>query len=225
MAAEGRSEKTAALPEAAGATTEERLAVWLHANRKAVGIGAGAIALVVVVTWFMASAGQRKENFARVQLEQAWGAADAGNAPLAAAELQKVVDNYAGTEAASEARLSLNETRLSAGQSQLAADDLTALVASRPARAVLAQANVLLGAAYENLGKGAEAAAAYQAAVEAAELDYQKAEALLGAARAYRSAGQSDKAIEALRIILEKYPETSAYAVAEVRLGEIQKGS
>ncbi|HEX9165377.1 MAG TPA: tetratricopeptide repeat protein, partial [Gemmatimonadales bacterium] len=59
----------------------------------------------------------------------------------------------------------------------------------------------------------------------AAELDYQKAEALLGAARAYRTAGQTDKAVEALRVILSKYPETSAYAVAEVRLGEIQKGS
>ncbi|HEX9165127.1 MAG TPA: hypothetical protein VF862_04415, partial [Gemmatimonadales bacterium] len=156
------------MPEAAGPSTEERLAAWLHSNRTAVGIGAGAIALVVIVTWFMATATQRKENFARVQLEQAWGAADAGNAPLAAAELQKVVDNYAGTDAAFEARLSLNETRLSAGQSQLAADDLTAFVASGPPRAVLAQANVLLGAAYENLGKGAEAAAAYQAAVEAA---------------------------------------------------------
>lgn len=225
MAAAGGSEKTVAAPEPAQVSTEERLAEWLHANRKAVGIGAGAVALAVLVTWFMASAAARKENFARTQLEQAWGAADAGNTPLAASELQKVVDNYAGTDAALEARLSLNETRLTAGQSQLAADDLANLVASKPAREFLVQANMLLGAANENLGKGAEAAAAYEAAAEAADMDYRKAEALLGAARGYRAAGQDDKAVAALRTILEKYPETSAYAVAEVRLGEIRKGS
>lgn len=225
MAAAGGSEKTVAAPQPAPVSTEERLATWLHTNRKAVGIGAGAVGLVVLVTWFMASAAARKENFARVQLEQAWGAADAGNTPLAASELQKVVDNYAGTDAALEARLSLNETRLTAGQSQLAADDLANLVASKPASEFLVQAYMLLGAANENLGKGAEAAAAYEAAAKNADMDYRKAEALLGAARGYRSAGQNEKAIAALKTIVEKYPETSAYPVAEVRLGEIRKGS
>jgi tetratricopeptide (TPR) repeat protein len=228
MAAQGGTEKTAsqgtALP-AAGPSTEERLVAWLQANRAPVGLGAGAIALVVLVTWFMTTAAQRKEDFARTQLEQAWGAMDAGNTPLAASELQKVVDNYGGTDAAAEARLSLNETRLTAGQSQLAVDDLSKMIASSPGARFASQANMLLGAAYENLGKGAEAAVAYQAAAEAAEMDYQKAEALVAAARAFRTAGQNDKAAEVLRTVLAKYPETSAASVAEVRLGEIQKGS
>jgi predicted negative regulator of RcsB-dependent stress response len=225
MAAEGGADKTAAAPQVVAPSTEERLVAWLQANRTPVIIGAAAVALVVAVTWFLAAASARKENFARTQLEQAWGAADAGNAPLAASELQKVVDSYGGTDAAVEARLSLNETRLSAGQSQLAADDLAALVASGPERRFLAQANMLLGAAYENLGKGADAAAAFEAASAAAEMDYLKAEALLGAARAFRSAGQNDRAIATLQAILERYKETAAFSVAEVRLGEIQKGS
>jgi TolA-binding protein len=99
------------------------------------------------------------------------------------------------------------------------------MIGSGPPPQFAAQANMLLGAAYENLGKGAEAAAAYEAAAQAAEMDYQKAEALVAAARAFRSAGQQDKAAEALKTVLAKYPETSAASVAEVRLGEIQKGS
>lgn len=204
---------------------EDRFSAWLQANAKAVGIGAGVVALIVAGTWFMSVSKARKENFARTQLEQAWGAADAGNVPQASAELQKVVDTYGGTQAALTARLTLNETRLSAGQAQLAADDLTAFVQSNPPARARAQAGMLLGAALENLGKAAEAAAAYEAAAQAAEMDYAKGEALLGAARAWRAAGQNDKAATALRTIIEKYPETSAHSVAEVRLGEVLKGS
>lgn len=204
---------------------EDRFLAWLQANRKAVGIGAGVVAVIVAGTWFMSASRARKENFARVQLEQAWAAADAGNIPQASGELQQVVDTYAGTQAALAARLSLNETRLSAGQAQLAADDLVGFIASNPPAGVRARAGMLLGAAYENLGKAPEAAAAYEAAAVAADMDYAKGEALLGAARAWRAAGQADKAATALRTILDKYPETAAYAVAEVRLGEVLKGS
>lgn len=77
----------------------------------------------------------------------------------------------------------------------------------------------------ENLGKPAEAAVAYEAAAGLAELDFEKAEAMLSAARSYRAAGQTDKAAALLRTILDKYPQTAAYPVAEIRLGEIQKGS
>jgi len=68
---------------------------------------------------------------------------------------------------------------------------------------------------------GATASAAYEAALAAATLDHVKAEALLGVARSSRAAGQKDKAVTALRQVLEKYKETAAFPVAEVRLAEI----
>ena len=208
-------------PVSDGLTREEKLAAWVQKNAKFLGLGAGVIALAVLGTWFMSASANRKETFARQALEQAWGAADAGNIPQASADLQKVATNYAGTEAASEAVLSLNQTRLVAGQTQLAVDDLRRFLGTNPPARFSAPANMLLGGALENLGKPAEAIPAYEAANAAATLDHVKAEALLGVARAARGAGQKDKAIAALRQIIEKYKETAAFPVAEVRLGEI----
>ena len=208
-------------PVSDGLTREEKLAAWVQKNAKFLGIGTGVIALVVLGTWFMSASAKRKETFARQALEQAWAAADAGNIPQASADLQKVATNYAGTDAASEAILSLNQTRLVAGQTQLAVDDLRRFIGTNPPARFSAPANMLLGGALENLGKSDEAIAAYEAANGAATLDHVKAEALLGVARAARTAGQKDKALAALRQIIEKYKETAAFPVAEVRLGEI----
>ena len=184
-------------------SSEEKLVAWVQKNAKLLSIGAGVIAVVVLGTWFISVSAKRKENFARAQLEQAWSLADQGNVPQASAELQKVASNYAGTDAASEAVLSLNQTRLVAGQTQLAVDDLRRFVGTNPPARFSAPANMLLGGALENLGKPAEAVPAYEAANAAATLDHVKAEALLGVARAARTAGQKDKAVAALRQIIE----------------------
>jgi tetratricopeptide (TPR) repeat protein len=204
---------------------EERLVKWIRANQKPLGIGLAALVVVVLATWFMATAAKRKENFARTQLEQAWNAEDAGNAPLAAGEFQRVIQTYGGTQAALEARIALNQNRLMNGQSQLAADDLDQFLGTSPPAAVAVQGYLLRGAALENLGKAAEAGASYEKAADLATLDFQKAEALLAAARAFRDAGDIGKASTALKTIIEKYPESAAYPAAEIRLGEILKGS
>jgi predicted negative regulator of RcsB-dependent stress response len=202
---------------------EERLAAWAQANARPLAIGAGVIALVALVGWFVMASGKRKEAFARQALENAWGAADAGNIPQASSELQKVANTYKGTDAAYEATLSLNQTRLSAGQSQLAVDDLRRFLQAGPPARFVHPANMLLGAGLENLGKPAEAADAYMAASSGADMDHLKAEALLAAGRAYRAAGQNEKAIAAYQSIVDHYQTTAAFPVAEVRLGELKK--
>ena len=148
-----------------GLSREEKLAAWVQKNGKLLAIGGGVVALVVLATWFMSASAKRKENFARQQLEQAWGAADAGNIPQASADLQRVATNFAGTDAAFEAALSLNQTRLLAGQTQLAVDDLRRFIGTNPPAQFSTPANMLLGGALENLGKHTEAITAYEAAV------------------------------------------------------------
>jgi TolA-binding protein len=209
--------------EVAPKSREERLTEWVQANARLLAIGTGVIASVVLVGWFVMASGKRKEAFARQALEQAWGAADAGNIPQASSELQRVVTTYKGTGAAFEATLSLNQTRLMADQSQLAVDDLRRFLQSGPPGRYVHPANMLLGAGLENLGKPAEAAEAYMAASRAAGMDHLKAEALLAAGRTYRAAGQNEKAIAAYQSIVEHYKTTAAFPVAEVRLGELNK--
>lgn len=210
-------------PEAT--SREERAAAWLERNRKALAIGAAVVAAVALVTWFMSVASARKERFAQSALEQAWFLSDQGNLPQASTELQRIVTNFGGTSAALEARLSLNQNRLATGQAQLAVEDLRTFLRSNPPPRFRAGGYGLLGVALENIGQPAEAAAAYLEASQAAEMDHIKADALVSAARAFRAAGDTQQAVAALRTVTEVYRETAAFPVAEVRLGELLKGS
>jgi len=215
---------TTVLTEPAGPDAQGLLE-RLQANRKVL-TGAGvALALLVLVGWFMVESGRRREAAASGLLESAWSLQDQGNLPQASTELQRVIDSYGGTDAAMQATLALNQVRLESGQAQIAADALRAFVAGNPAAEYAAAAHRLLGVALENLGQPAEAAAAYQAAATAALTGPLKAEALLSAARAWRSAGNSEEALRALRTILTDHKDEAVAAEATVRLAELTKGA
>jgi outer membrane protein assembly factor BamD (BamD/ComL family) len=186
------------------------------------GIVLGAIALGV---WFAVVSGQRKEDFANRALEQARNVAETGNFPLAASELQKVISTYAGTEAAQEALVTLNQVRMENGQQELAVVGLQDFVKGNPKAKFVGQAYALLGRALEDLGRGAEAAKAYGSASDEAEGDFLKAEYLLDAARSYAFGGDRDQAIATYRRLIKEYPKTSSKVEAEVRLAELTRGA
>jgi len=197
----------------------------LQANRKVLTGAAIAIALVVLVGWFMIESGRRRELAASGLLDTAWGLQDQGNLPQASTEFQRVIDSYGGTDAAMLATLSLNQVRMESGQSQIAADGLREFLARSPSGEFAAAAHRLLGSALENLGQPAEAAAAYQQAVATATTGNFKAEALLAEARAWRAAGNTEEAVRALRVILANHGESAVAAEATVRLAELTKGA
>ena len=204
---------------------EERVLNWFKVNQTPVLAGAGALATIVLLTWGFSVASTRKEAAARTRLEAAWNTQDAGNLPLAASEFQAVVDGFGGTEAAMEAVIAVNQARLLNGQSQLAVDGLKEFLAGNPPIRFRASAGRMLGAALENVGKPNDAAASYEAAAQDATEAFQKAEALVAAGRAYRAAGNTDAAVRVLRQVISDYPETASFPVAEIRLGELTKGS
>ncbi len=183
------------------------------------------LALVVGGTWFALESGRRKEAFAGRALQQARAAAEAGNLPLAASELQRLVDTYGGTKAAQEAVITLNQVRMVNGQSELAVVNLREFLGRGPAREFVAPASGLLGAALENSKRPQEAGAAYEAASKAADVDYLKAQYLVQAARAYVAAGMTAEAIRTLQIVGKDFPDTPAFSESQVRLAELTKGT
>ncbi len=204
---------------------EERLVNWFKANQTPVLAAVGVLATIVLLTWGFSVASARKEAAAQARLEAAWNTQDAGNLPLAASEYQAVVDGFGGTKAALEAVIAVNQARLLNGQSQLAVDALREFLATNPPIGFKASAGRLLGAALENTGNPTEAATAYEAAAADAVEAFRKAEALVAAGRAYRAAGNTEAAIRVLRQVITEYPETASFPVAEIRLGELTKGS
>lgn len=217
-------EQTTVMDQKIDALRAPKAAGWLSSPINRAIAGVGVVAVIAVLAWAAVSSGKRKEEFAARQLSSARAAYESGNLPLASTELQKVIQTYKGTAAANEAVVTLNQVRLANNQAALAVENLKSFIASSPEPTVLAQAYGLLGVAYENSAKPADAADAYRAASAAAKQDFLKAEYLIGAARAYRVAGKPADAERTYRELLEKYPKSPAATEADVRLSELTKG-
>jgi tetratricopeptide (TPR) repeat protein len=197
---------------------------WLSTgNNRWIAAGGGLLAVALIVVFLLWGA-QRKEIFAARALDEARTTAEAGNLPLAASQFQKLITTYAGTDAADEAVMALNQVRLINGQAQLAAGGLNEFIKSGPKAKYLAPAQALLGSALENSNKPLEAAAAFEAAVKDARFPFLKAEYLLQAGLAYETAGKPDQAATAYRTIVTEYKSQPSYTEAEVRLSELTGG-
>jgi len=197
---------------------------WVRAHQKLV-LGIAAVVVIAALgTWVVIETGQRRELKAAEALDQARNIAESGNLPLAASELQKLIETFDGTNAAVEAVVTLNQVRMVNGQSQLAVVSLQDYLKTNPKKVYKVPAQGLLGEALENSGKPADAAEAYMGAARDAEVDYLKAQYLLSAARAYGNAGNVTEAVKALQMIVDKYPKTTAITEAKVRLAEFTQG-
>jgi outer membrane protein assembly factor BamD (BamD/ComL family) len=211
-------------------TTRERTspptppAPWYRdRNRQLIAIGAAVLA-AVLIAWFVFTSHRRKEEFAARSLNQARTAAEAGNLPLASSELQKLIQTYKGTDAASEAVITLNQVRMVNGQSELAAVGLKDFLATKPDPKFAAPAYGLLGAALENAQKWADAGDAFSNASKSADLEYLKARYLIDAGRSYHEGSKTEQAIAAYREVIQKYPKSSSFTEAQVRLAELTGG-
>ncbi|HEU4680863.1 MAG TPA: tetratricopeptide repeat protein [Gemmatimonadales bacterium] len=197
---------------------------WYRERSRLLMGAIAALVLIALVGWFTIASGKRKEQFASRSLNQARAAAEAGNLPLASSELQKLITAYKGTDAATEAVITLNQIRLINGQSELAAVGLREFLAGQPPRQYVTPAYGLLAAALENSKRWADAGQAYTQASEAAEVEYLKAQYLVDAGRAYREGGNAEAAARAYRTVVEKYPKAPSFTEAQVRLAELTDG-
>jgi predicted negative regulator of RcsB-dependent stress response len=215
---------TSVAPASREATGGSAPTPWYRDPNRQLVAGGIFVAVVALVAWFVITSGKRKEAFASRSLSQARATAEAGNLPLASSELQKLIQTYKGTDAASEAIITLNQVRLVNGQGELAAVGLRDFLASKPDKEYLAPAYGLLGASLENARKWADAGDAFSKASQAADVVYLKARYLIDAGRAYTEAGKTTEAIAAYRTILSKYPKSSSVTEAQVRLAELTGG-
>jgi two-component system CheB/CheR fusion protein len=97
-------------------------------------------------------------------------------------------------------------------------------LAASPKLQYRAPAYGLLGAALENSNRYPEAAEAYTNASKAADLEYLKARYLIDAGRSYSAAGKTTEAAGAYREVVQKYPKSTSFTEAQVRLAELTDG-
>jgi predicted negative regulator of RcsB-dependent stress response len=199
-------------------------APWYRDQTRLLIAGGILVAVIALVAWFITSSGKRKEEFAARSLNQARSIAESGNLPLASSELQKLIQTYKGTDAATEAVITLNQVRMVNGQSELAVVGLRDFIASKPDAKYLAPTYGLLGAALENSKRFEDAAQAFVNASKSADVEYLKARYLIDAGRAYRAGGKTQGAIAVYREVVQKYPKASSVTEAKLRLAELTGG-
>ncbi len=196
---------------------------WLQARSKPIAITAGVIFVIALVGWYVVESGRRKQSVAMEALDQARAAMEAGNYPEASTGLTRVAQSFAGSDAAFEATLALNQVRLLSGQAELAVEELKKFIATNPPAAFAGAGHAHLAMALENTGKIADATAEYLKAAELAPEPFKKVDALLAAARTYRVVGKNKEAAGVLESIIKDFPkEQAGIAEARVRLAEIQ---
>jgi TolA-binding protein len=197
---------------------------WFRDRRRLMGAVVLALLLLGVVAWVVVSSERRKEEFAARSLNQARAAAEAGNLPLASSELQRLIETYRGTDAATEAVITLNQVRMVNGQSELAAVGLREFIQSDPPGKYLAPAYGLLGTALENSKRPGEAAEAFRNASKSADLEYLRARYLIDAGRAFKAAGKNAESVAAYRAVIDSFPKSASVTEAKVRLAELTDG-
>ncbi len=196
---------------------------WFHINSKLVTAGAIVVLVAAGGAWYYQTAKTRKLENADKQLSLAKQSLMPGNPnmQLAESDLKKVADRYAGTTAGTEAAMLLATLKMDKGDNQGAItglQDLTAKLGSSPNAA---SARSLLGDAYSQAGKAAEAAAAYEHAAEATEMPNERAFLLSKAGHSYMAAGKGPEARRVWELLAANQESPALAAEARVRMGEL----
>jgi tetratricopeptide (TPR) repeat protein len=196
------------------------LTEWITIHRRELTWGAAAVVVLIGGFWFyersQAIKGQRAEN----AYYQARQAIMAGNLPLATTDLQKVVTRYEGTQAGTQAALSLAQAYYEQGKVKEGIDALKKAEGKAPAD-FKASVHALEAVGYEELKDFVAAADQYKQASSATRFPAEKAEYQASAARAYVSGGKVAEA-KAIWTELAKDETGPMAAEARIRLGELQ---
>src|SRR5262245_49884375 len=194
---------------------------WTRVNSRALAIGFAIVLLAAAIFWWLQAQQRLQAGRAERALLQAKQSMSAGNTQLAQSDLQKVFTRYGKTSAGVEAAMLLSQIDYDQGKFQDAITRLEKVAGSSAAGSNEAAILSLEGDGYAQMGKGAEAAKAYERAAEATSLENEKSYQLSKAARAYQAAGDTAKARAAWAALLNDPKAQAVAAEARVRIGEL----
>lgn len=201
--------------------SEERLESvtdWLKSNPRLTAVALGVVAAFGVGGWLYTRAQAGKEMRAEQALRRAEQSVAVGNAPLAQTDLQKLVRDYRGTTGASQGAMLLAQLHFQKGEWQAAIDALEKSDAGREDFEAPVQG--MLGDAYSQLGKPAEAAARYRQAAAISRFEGERDAFLADAARHLVAASDTAGALQIWQELAKKERSELA-AEARLRVGEL----
>jgi len=205
---------------------EERvdsLVDWLELHSRQLMFGSIGLLLIAGGFWFYRHSNEKQAQSASMALSESESAIASGNLPLAQSGLEKLVQRYGSTPSGAQARVLLAQVHFEKGEYQEGMKELEPVTNDKDAYTAAAALN-LTGAALEQSGKYAEAAATYQKAAARAPYNTDRDIYMASAARALTSAGKLEEARK-IWSELAKDDQSPASAEARVRLGELEAKS
>jgi hypothetical protein len=194
---------------------------WFKKNQQAVTIGIVVLVIALASLLYYRNYKQSLVDQASSQLEAIHTQAAMGDTEGARDALILYMDRFGSTPYGGEARMLLGELYLTEGGSEQALATLEP-IAESPRDPLELQAAALLGAAYEQEGRWADAEATYLRIADRSPLDFQVRDALAAAARIRAAQGNAAGAAELYRRILDGIEEDSAErGIWEMRLAEL----
>ena len=195
---------------------------WLKANQQIVTVGVVVLVVGVASVVYYRNYQANLANQAANQLEEIHQSVALGDREGAKSALAVFLERFDGTAYDGEARMLLGELYLSTNDAQQALAVLEPLTAS-PRAPLELQAASLLGAAYEQEGRWADAEATYLRIADRSDLDFQVRDALASAARVRAAQGNSEGAAELYQRILNELDEDAQdRGLYEMRLAELR---
>lgn len=200
-------------------TDEESIIEWFTVHQREVTWGIVIVAVIVFGVWYYKRSQTLRAQRAEAQYFQARQSAATGNITTAISDLQKVATRYEGTQAGTEAALTLAQTLY---EQKKYKDGIAALkkVQDKAPDDFKASIHVLAAAGYEELNDFVGAAGEYKAAASATRFPADKSQYQANAARDYMTAGKKDEA-KAIWTELAKADTGATASEAKVRLGEV----
>ena len=194
---------------------------WFRINSRIVTIASVVVAAAAFGFWFYNRSAVLKAENADRKLLAAKQSLGSGNLPLAQSDLKKVADQYPSTSAGAEAGMLLAQVKLEQADYQGAVTTLKDLAGKNQSGPYATPIRALLGDAYSQLGKYAEAAAEYEQAALATQAPNERALLLAKIGRSQTAAGNAAKAREAWDALANQTDNAGLAAEARVRLGEL----
>jgi tetratricopeptide (TPR) repeat protein len=190
---------------------------WARANSKAISIGLTVVAAAVVITIVARQYSNRREDAAEAALSRARQSYAQGNLPLAQTDLRRVISQFGGSAAGSQASMLLAQAYYEQGKAD---SGLKVLDDGKPSTSDRAAFEALRGAGFEQKKDYPKAAERYKAAAEITDAKMSKDRYLADAARAFTSAGNKTEAAK-IWDAMAKDATSPFSSEAKVRLGEL----
>ncbi|MFP4547675.1 MAG: tetratricopeptide repeat protein [Fidelibacterota bacterium] len=195
---------------------------FIRRNAQKIGIGLGAVALVIIATIFIIKANKQKAMDASGKLGLAQMALQKNDVDDATLRLEEVIEDFSGTESAAAAHLMLAQLYMEKGDYESARFYYSDYVDKFDNELGKSAAYKALGVIAESNENWEEAKNCYQKAVKTATYEFQKQMAQLGLAAVNLELKDFVSAREILQEVKADDPEFNINSKVELLMGKLE---